>query len=127
MQAFIKLMVKIATKSRDRESLEKLVSCGKFYEDGIRVPADMRKALKIYKVAAKLGDSYSQYKVGVYYEVQQDLNKAIYWLEKSALQGHSDAETRLLFTGVEIRSLYKDKYISSVPVAKVAHFTLTKI
>lgn len=49
-----------------------------------------------YKIAAEQEDSFAQYNLGfAYYSgegVSQDYDQAVYWFQKAAEQGHSDAK-----------------------------------
>ncbi len=59
------------------------------------------EAIKLYKLAAKEGDKEAQYILGSAYftgdGLEKDINKSLYWLEKSAKQGLSRAQAFLGF------------------------------
>jgi len=82
--------------------IDALVKIGSFYEQGLGVSADRGEAFAYYQQAAQMGDEEMQYYLGLSYSGENDANlpardydKARFWLEKAALQGHSLAQARL--------------------------------
>lgn len=93
-----------------------LYNLGQKYMKGEGVKRDSKEALKWFSLAAEKGDSDAQYNVGALYlegakdvefanhdkaiytinqSVEKNIEKAIYWLTKSAAQGDEDAENML--------------------------------
>ncbi|MAX80063.1 MAG: hypothetical protein CL843_07800 [Crocinitomicaceae bacterium] len=73
---------------------------GQFYEMGITVDRDLKKAAYYYEIAAKSGHVLAQVNLGFlysvdYYELGKDLEKARYWLERAAEQGNEQAVEKL--------------------------------
>lgn len=70
-----------------------------FYEQGIGVEVNIDNAAAFYLRAAELGNMEAQYKIGQYYllgnSVEEDVEQALYWLEKSHLQGYTAATSSL--------------------------------
>ena len=60
---------------------------------------DIAEAIRYFTKAAELGDAFAQYSIGFFYYdgqgVKQDRDKARYWLEKAAAQGHEHAKKLL--------------------------------
>ena len=48
--------------------------------------------LKHLKLAAKYGDAQAQYVLGMLYSEAEDKSKSMFWLGKSAKQGHANAK-----------------------------------
>ncbi len=83
-----------------------LINLSNLYEQGFGVTKDKKEALKYVIEAANLNDQRAQYELGINYEkgliIQRDIDKAAYWLEKSAINGSKDgirAYSILLATG----------------------------
>lgn len=83
-----------------------LINLSNLYEQGFGVKKDKLEALEYVKKAAELNDERAQYELGINYEkgiyLKRDINKASYWLEKSASNGSKDgirAYSILLATG----------------------------
>ena len=62
------------------------------YSDGRGVPQDYKEAIRLYKLAAKQGDSMAQFNVGVMYRngwgVLADYIVAHMWYDIFAINGH---------------------------------------
>ena len=83
-----------------------LINLSNLYDHGFGVIKDRQESLKYVMQAAKLNDSRAQYELGIEYEkgtnLKRDINKAEYWLKKSALNDSKDglrAYSILLATG----------------------------
>lgn len=61
------------------------------------VPVDTNLALKYKLVAAEAGYELAQFDVGTHYFQSNDIIKALWWWEKSALQGYDLATARLAY------------------------------
>ena len=72
---------------------------GYCYSYGIGTSVNKQKAFELYQKAADLGDTIAQNILGDKYEMGngmwKDINKAIYWFEKSAKQGLQKAQNSL--------------------------------
>ena len=72
---------------------------GLWYELGLEMPRDMRKAKEWYAKAAAQGDTTAQYKLGCFYEEgkggPKNLNEAIKWYTQAAQQGHAVSKIAL--------------------------------
>ena len=59
----------------------------------------MQKAFELYQKAANLGNGNAQYNLALIYEsgngIEKNIDKAIYWYEKSAKQGHQNSQKQL--------------------------------
>jgi TPR repeat protein len=51
-----------------------------------------KKDLRLLKLAAKFGDAQAQYVLGMLYSESENQNKSMFWLGKSAKQGHVSAK-----------------------------------
>lgn len=73
-----------------------------FYESDMD---DIESAIKYYRMAAEQDNSLGQYYLAEKYEhgegVEEDINAAIYWYRKSAMNGDEDAKKKLQSLGVE--------------------------
>ncbi len=69
------------------------------YLDGKGVKQNSKKAVNWYRIAAGLGSSKAQYKVGYLYEngygVQKNYAEGAKWYRKAAEQGNAEAQVRL--------------------------------
>ena len=80
---------------------ETLYRIGTKYQLGRGVLADPDKAFRFYLVAAKKGLAKAQYVIGLLYAndsvtsvtVADHVDRALYWLQKAAKQGHQGAIT----------------------------------
>jgi len=67
-----------------------------YYNGTIGNKPDYEKAVKYFHKAAKLGNVYAQYNLGLCYDtgigVEQDYTEAAKWYHKSAEQGYTDAQ-----------------------------------
>jgi len=67
-----------------------------YYQFGIVVQKDIKKALNLYLKSAELGYVGAQAVVGRKYlednSTEQNIEKAIYWLEKASEQGHAHSQ-----------------------------------
>src|SRR2546427_8653224 len=83
---------------------------GAFYEKGLGVTQDYKKAAYWYQKAAKHSDVLGQRNLGsLYYRglgVPQDSAQAEHWLRKAAEQGYDDAQ--YLLGGLYLRGVHKD-------------------
>lgn len=73
---------------------------GRSYKHGRVVEKNDKKAFKYFKKSSNLGNKDSQFLLSTYYYtgksfVNKDIEKSIYWLEKSSEQGHIKAKHRL--------------------------------
>ncbi|CAI2170106.1 579_t:CDS:2, partial [Funneliformis geosporum] len=72
---------------------------GLFYENGIKIEKDYKKAFYWYQKAAKNGNNFAQYHLGKFYlngfGVKEDEDKAFVLFEKSAKQDNCDAQSYL--------------------------------
>lgn len=59
---------------------------------GEKIKCDYAKALEWYKKAAKQGNDYSMYQIGLFYErglgVRKDLQQARYWYKQAEENGN---------------------------------------
>ena len=71
--------------------LEHFFDLGEKYKKGINAEQNGELSVRYYKIAAKLGFTKAQYKLGVCYRdgfgVEIDINKALLWFNKAADQG----------------------------------------
>jgi len=78
------------SNGQNHEALDILGNC---YKGGYGCEKDEKKAFELYLKASELGNDEAQWKLGVYYirndVVESDLDKAIYWLSKSAEEGNN--------------------------------------
>ncbi|PKK59548.1 HCP-like protein, partial [Rhizophagus irregularis] len=83
-------------KSADLGNANGISNLGYCYEHGIGTDIDEKKAFELYQKAADLGNIAAQYNLAFMYEyIVKDINQAIYWYKRSALQGDQDAQNRL--------------------------------
>ena len=70
-----------------------------FYEGGISVEQDYRKAFKWAKTSAEKGYAPSEHLLGMFYYlgegIDRDFNQSLFWLERSANQGFIEAQRTL--------------------------------
>ncbi|GET04704.1 kinase-like domain-containing protein [Rhizophagus clarus] len=73
------------------------INLGLNYQDGIGVEKDFKKAFELFKQSAEGGSLTGINSLGCCYEVgiTKDVDKAIYWYEKSAKQGDQDAKYKI--------------------------------
>lgn len=71
------------------------------YDQGLKVPQDIDKAVKWYRAAAEQGDANAQYSMGSLYQagdgVPQNNQLAITWYRKAAEQDHATAKNNLAY------------------------------
>lgn len=76
------------------------VSCqqnvGYFYDEGLAIRKNRRKAIRWYKKSAAGGSSSAAYNLGAIFERKRDYRAAVLWFERALQLGESDAETELL-------------------------------
>jgi TPR repeat protein len=82
-------------QSAEGGCLDGIMMLGYCYNEGIGTKIDKQKAFELYQNAANLGDITAQYNLALMYEKENDIDKAIYWYEKSAEQGDTDAQDKL--------------------------------
>ena len=108
--------VKWFKKAAENGDTVALYNVGQKYMRGEGVKKDYKEALKWFSLGAEKGDSDAQYNLGAMYlegaadvefahhdkhiytinqSVEKNIEKAIYWLTKSAAQGDEDAENML--------------------------------
>ena len=82
-------------KLADKGNTTALINISNLYEHGFGVKINKKIALEYVIKAANLGDERSQYELGMNYEkglyVERNIDKAEFWLEKSAKNGNIDA------------------------------------
>ncbi|GBC06008.1 hypothetical protein RclHR1_06550012 [Rhizophagus clarus] len=68
------------------------------YNHGIGTLINKQKALELHQNLANLENMMTQYNLGEIYEngdgITKDIDKAIYWYEKSAKQGYKHARNK---------------------------------
>ncbi len=68
---------------------------GYYYHFGIGTGINKKKAFELYQKAANLEHSMAQYNLAYMYEngdgIMKDIDKALYWYNKSAKQGNQDS------------------------------------
>lgn len=81
------------------ERIEELYQNGRKYYYGQGVAEDNVKAVEYFTQAAEAGLAKAQYLLGTCYKegwgVKKDIQKARYWYEKAAAQGHKEASNQL--------------------------------
>lgn len=86
----------------DTGDKDAIISLGCFYEGSMD---DSESAIKYYRMAAEQDNSLGQYYLAEKYEhgegVGEDINTAIYWYRKSAMNGDEDAKKKLQSLGVD--------------------------
>lgn len=86
----------------DTGDKDAIISLGCFYEG---VMDDSESAIKYYRMAAEQDNSLGQYYLAEKYEhgegVGEDIDTAIYWYRKSAMNGDEDAKKKLQSLGVD--------------------------
>lgn len=87
-----------------KNCLEHYYELGEKYKGGIDAEQDGCLSVRYYRIAAELGHTRAQFKLGVCYRdgfgVDLDINKALLWFEKAAEQGDINAK-------LNIRAIYK--------------------
>ena len=72
---------------------------GVMYFDGLRLPQDYKKAVRLYTIAVEQGHASAQFNLGVIYElgqgVLQDYREAVKWYTLAAEQGSGEAQGNL--------------------------------
>ena len=69
-------------------------------------PPEIIKAATIYKFYAEENDSVSQYELAKIYNMYNDLNKTLFWLEKAKNNGYERAE--ILYAKMVLKGIVKD-------------------
>lgn len=91
---------------KDYKSVSLSSKIGRYY---FRQTKDGENVVKWIKKAAKLGEEYSQYRLGIIYKnglyVNKDIDKAIFWFSKAAVQGEQKSYNELL--SLQSRNLSK--------------------
>lgn len=89
------------TKSAKKKNSSSIYALGVLHKDGTGTKKDMKKAFNNFLESANLGNRNAQFNTGLYYEhyykeanIEQNLDKAFFWYEKSAKQGHEIAQYR---------------------------------
>jgi len=75
---------------------------GYFFDEGIGVDKDIKKALYWYKKAAKQGNSSSYINISKVYQAQQNIRRAKFWLLKAVNLGDGEAALELAKIYLEI-------------------------
>jgi len=93
-------IIKRHKKRIDLNDARAINSVGYFYYDGsLGLPRDHAKALQLWHRAAELGCADALFNIGYAYKngrgVEQDMKKAIYYLELAATRGHVTARHNL--------------------------------
>lgn len=84
-------------KESDAESMYQL---GELYRAGRGVPLDSQQAVRLFKMAADLGEPRGQHSLGMMYmtggeSVQQEPEKGLIWVRSAASQGLAEAQNAL--------------------------------
>ena len=86
----------LASKQDDGAAMNNMAA---FYMRGLGVPQDIPKAFAILEKVAELGDPNDQLQLGMMYLQGMgggpDMENGLKWLNRSAQQGHADAQMRL--------------------------------
>jgi TPR repeat protein len=87
-------------KAKRKAEIKKIIGLAEDYYYGCNGKSkDYKKAAANYLIAAKAGDAYSQYGLGLCYEkgqgVEQSAQEAVKWYSKAAAQGEDKAKERL--------------------------------
>ncbi len=73
-----------------------LINLANMFQQGQGVGEDQKRALALVTQAAELGDKRAQYELGTAYEsgavLDRDIDKAAYWLKRSAENGSPDGQ-----------------------------------
>ncbi|EXX57236.1 uncharacterized protein OCT59_023851 [Rhizophagus irregularis] len=85
-------------KAANLGNTDGLNNLGYCYESGIGTDIDKQKAFELYYKAANLGNNVAQYNLALMYKNGEgfvNMDRAIYWLKKSAEQGDQLAQNEL--------------------------------
>ena len=95
VQPSLHLSMKYFLKSADHGNVPAMLCVAQGYEDGIGCDKDKKKALEYNIKAANRNNPEAQYKLGLYYQTDNDMFQAAGWFKKAHLQGHPDAKNKL--------------------------------
>jgi TPR repeat protein len=85
----------------DRKDTSAMRSIANLYEKGLGVIKDPAEAIRWFRKAADLGDSFAAYSIGAHYlfsvgGVPQDESKGRDWMKKAAAMGDGSANRWLI-------------------------------
>lgn len=124
------LAISIFQQGADKGSAGSIYALGYLYYKGFGYPQDYAKAIALFDVAAEKSDASSMYMLGLCYRngygVAIDIDKAKYWLSKSAALGFKKSETELAEPEAENANPNQIKTISTA-IPEVITITETDI
>lgn len=93
------LALKWFERSARAGNVDALIKVAAMHQEGVGVPASLKKAAEWYKLAAERDNPRAQYLIGNMYwhgeGTPRDRTRAIFWLKKAEDQGHKSAAEAL--------------------------------